>query len=158
MNIIVGGVLIGVGATVVMDIWDVVFGTLPGQSQSNWAPIGRWFWHLKSGKIFHNDINQAEPYQHELALGWTCHYLVGILYGIIFALYGGAAWFTNPTFLPAWIWGILTVGAGWFLLQPGLGIGFAASKLPNAWTVRILNLIAHSFFALGMYLTALLLR
>ncbi|EEY31303.1 LOW QUALITY PROTEIN: conserved hypothetical protein, partial [Brucella suis bv. 3 str. 686] len=76
---------------------------------------------------------------------------------VIFALYGGAAWFANPIFLPAWIFGILTIAAGWFLLQPGLGIGWAASKLPNAGNVRILNLIAHTFFSLGMYGTALIL-
>ena len=70
----------------------------------------------------------------------------------------GAGWFAAPTFLPAWILGIVTVGAGWFLLQPGLGIGVAASKLPNANTVRALNLVAHTIFALGLYGTALLLR
>ncbi|MCA0339078.1 MAG: DUF2938 domain-containing protein, partial [Proteobacteria bacterium] len=46
---------------------------------------------------------------------------------------------------------------GWFLLQPGLGIGVAASKLPNANMVRFLNLVAHTVFALGLYGTALLL-
>ncbi|HCH73358.1 MAG TPA: DUF2938 domain-containing protein, partial [Ochrobactrum sp.] len=35
---------------------------------------------------------------------------------------------------------------------------WAASKLPNARNVRLLNLIAHTFFALGMYGTALLLQ
>ena len=70
----------------------------------------------------------------------------------------GGAWFAAPTFLPAWILGIVTVGAGWFLLQPGLGIGVAASKLPNANTVRLLNLVSHTVFALGLYGTALLIR
>jgi hypothetical protein len=49
------------------------------------------------------------------------------------------------------------VGAGWFLLQPGLGIGVAASKLPDAGTVRALNLVAHTVFAAGLYGTALVL-
>ena len=120
--------------------------------------VGRWFWHLKDGTVFHDDIGKAEPYAGELALGWIGHYAVGILYGVILALVMGAGWFAAPTFLPAWILGIVTVGAGWFLLQPGLGIGVAASKLPNANTVRALNLVAHTIFALGLYGTALLLR
>ncbi len=158
ISLLFSGLLIGVGATVAMDVWAVILSKLPGQSAPNWAPVGRWFWHLRHGQVFHDDIGRAQPYAHELALGWIGHYVVGILYGVIFALYAGAAWFAAPTFLPAWIFGILTVAAGWLLLQPGLGIGWAASKLPNPNKARFLNLVAHTFFALGMWGTALILR
>jgi len=70
----------------------------------------------------------------------------------------GQPWLAAPTFIPAWILGIVTVGAGWFLLQPGLGIGWAASKTANPNKVRVMNLIAHTVFALGLYGTALLIR
>ncbi|MGX5720025.1 DUF2938 domain-containing protein [Shinella zoogloeoides] len=158
MELLLKGVAIGVGATVLMDAWAVVLWKVFRQGRPNWAPVGRWFWHLKNGTVFHDDIGKAEPYAGELALGWIGHYAVGILYGVILALVMGAGWFAAPTFLPAWILGIVTVGAGWFLLQPGLGIGVAASKLPNANTVRALNLVAHTVFALGLYGAALLLR
>ena len=158
MDLLVKGVVIGIGATVLMDIWAVLLWKAFGQARPNWAPVGRWFWHLKSGTVFHDDIGKAEPYANELALGWIGHYAVGILYGVILALIAGSAWFAAPTFLPAWILGIVTVGAGWFLLQPGLGIGVAASKLPNANTVRALNLVSHTVLALGLYGTALLIR
>ena len=158
MELLLKGVAIGIGATVLMDVWAIVLWKVFRQGRPNWAPVGRWFWHLKNGTVFHDDISKAEPYSGELALGWIGHYAVGILYGVILALVMGAGWFAAPTFLPAWILGIVTVGAGWFLLQPGLGIGVAASKLPNANTVRALNLIAHTIFALGLYGTALLLR
>jgi hypothetical protein len=158
MDLLVKGVVIGIGATVLMDIWAVLLWKAFGQARPNWAPVGRWFWHLKNGTVFHDDIGKAEPYANELALGWIGHYAVGILYGVILALIVGSAWFAAPTFLPAWILGIVTVGAGWFLLQPGLGIGVAASKLPNANKVRALNLVSHTVFALGLYGTALLIR
>lgn len=157
-DMLLGGILIGIGGTVLMDIWAIVLSFFPGQSKPNWAPVGRWFWHVKNGTVFHDDIGNAAPYEHELALGWIGHYAVGILYGLILVLLAGPAWLMEPTFLPAWIVGIITVGAGWFLLQPGLGIGWAASRLPNANTVRILNLVAHTVFAAGMYWTALLIR
>jgi hypothetical protein len=64
----------------------------------------------------------------------------------------------EPTFLPAWIWGIVTIAGGWFLLQPGLGIGWAASKTPNPAKVRLLGLVAHTIFGFGLYATALLIR
>ena len=152
------GALIGIGATVLMDIWAIVLALFPGQGKANWAPVGRWFWHIRSGKVFHDDIGKAAPYRHELALGWAGHYAVGILYGILLVVVAGPAWLAAPTFLPAWIVGIVTVGAGWFLLQPGLGIGWAASKTPDPNKVRFLNLVAHTVFALGMYGMALLIR
>lgn len=158
MELLLKGVAIGTGATVLMDLWAIFLWKALGQARPNWAPVGRWFWHLKNGTVFHDDIGRAEPYAGERALGWVGHYAVGILYGVVLALIVGSAWFAAPTFLPAWILGIVTVGAGWFLLQPGLGIGVAASRLPNANKVRFLNLVAHTVFALGLYGTALLLR
>ncbi|MBX4954152.1 DUF2938 domain-containing protein [Rhizobium lentis] len=151
------GLAIGAGATILMDLWSIVLAKFFGQPPANWAPVGRWFWHLGRGKVFHDSIADAEPYAGELALGWIGHYAVGILYGIVFALIMGEAWFAAPTFLPAWIFGIVTVGAGWFLLQPGLGLGWAASRHPKPNKVRCFNLLAHTVFALGLYGTALIL-
>lgn len=152
------GILIGLGATVLMDLWAIVLNKVFVQPKANWAPAGRWFWHLRRGKVFHDSIAAAEPYDHELALGWAGHYAVGILYGVILALIVGPNWFAAPTFVPAWILGIVTIGAGWFLMQPGLGLGWAASKTPRPNKVRFLNFAAHTVFALGLYGTALLIR
>ncbi len=161
-DVIWRSVAVGIGATVLMDLWAIILYKFFGQNMPNWAPVGRWFWHLKDGKVFHDDINKAQPYAHELALGWISHYAVGILYGIFYGIllviFAGAAGFDNPSFILAWILGIVTVGAGWFLLQPGLGLGWAASKTPNPTKVRCLNLVAHTVFAIGLWGTALLIR
>lgn len=145
------GIVIGIGGTVLMDLWAILRYRAFGAARPDWAPVGRWFWHLRRGKLFHDSIAAAEPYGGELALGWIGHYAVGILYGVVLALAMGPAWLAAPTFLPALVWGLLTVGAGWFLLQPGLGIGWAASRLPDANAVRFWNLAAHVVFAIGMY-------
>lgn len=157
-DLIFPGVIIGVGATVAMDLWAIILNKFFAQPKANWAPVGRWFYHLKNGKVFHETIAEAAPYRHEMALGWISHYAVGILYGLLLVLIMGPAWLSEPTVLPAWIWGIVTVAAGWFLLQPGLGIGWAASKTPNPTKARAMNLIAHTVFGLGLWLTALLIR
>jgi len=93
------GLVIGAGATILMDLWAILL-TRFGQAAPNWAPVGRWFWHLRRGKVFHESIADAEPYAQELALGWISHYAVGILYGVIFAIIMGSAWLAAPTFLP----------------------------------------------------------
>ena len=152
------GSIIGIGATLAMDLWAMFLTLAFRQPKANWAPVGRWFYHLKFGTVFHQTIADAAPYRHEQALGWIAHYAVGIAYGIILVLALGSSWLAEPTLLPAWIWAIATVAAGWFLLQPGLGLGWAASKTPNPNKVRALNLLAHTAFGLGLWLTALLIR
>jgi hypothetical protein len=52
--------------------------------------------------------------------------------------------------------GWVTVGAGWFILQPGMGAGWAASKRANKWQIRGLNILGHTIFAFGLYAGALL--
>ena len=151
-------VAIGIGATVLMDLWAMFLHKAFGQPRPNWGPVGRWVWHLREGKVFHDDIADAAPYAHEKALGWAFHYFTGIVYGFILVALAGAGWLEAPTFLPAFILGIVTVGAGWFLLAPGMGAGWAASKRPNPMQIRALNLVAHTVFALGLWGTALLIR
>jgi hypothetical protein len=151
-------VVIGIGATILMDIWAVILAKATGGAMPNWAPVGRWVWHLGKGKLFHDDIGKASSYQNEQALGWIFHYAVGIAYGILLVVITGPGWLATPTFLPAWIWGIVTIAGGWFLLQPGLGIGWAASKTPNPTKSRFLGLVAHTVFGFGLYATALLIR
>ena len=49
---------------------------------------------------------------------------------------------------------MITILAGWFLLAPGMGAGWAASKTPNPAKSRALNIAAHTAFALGLWLGA----
>lgn len=157
MSLLLDGILIGFGATALMDLWTQGFGRLPGQTPPNWALVGRWFRHLPRGQVFHPDITAAEESPGDLMLGWVAHYAVGIIYGVAFALLVGPDWFAAPTLLPAWIFGIVTIAFGWFLLQPGMGLGWAASRTPNPTKGRILGLLAHTVFGLGLWLTALVI-
>jgi hypothetical protein len=157
IGLVFHGVLLGLGANVLFDVWQRLLARLTGQTAPNWAPIGRWFWHLREGEVFHDDIGKAAPYERELALGWIGHYVVAMAYGVIFVLIVGQDWLAAPRFLPAWIFGLATVGFGWFLLQPGLGLGWAASRTPNPTKVRLLNLAGHTVFGAGLWLTGLLL-
>ena len=158
LEFIVRAVLIGIGATVLLDIWAQFLKRVFGLGAPNWAMVGRWFAHLARGRFMHEDIARAEPVPHELAIGWIAHYLVGILFAAIVLAIWGLGWAHSPTFLPALIVGLATVGCGWFILQPGMGAGIAASKRPNANQLRMLNIIGHTVFAVGLYGTALLIR
>ncbi len=156
-DLILRGAVIGLAATALIDLWAVVLERGFGLPRPNWGLVGRWVWHLRGGKVFHDNIRDAAPYSGELALGWVFHYAVGLLYGVILALLTGRGWFEEPTFLPAFILGMVTIGAGWFLLAPGMGAGWASSRAPNPAKVRALNIVSHTVFALGLYGTALLI-
>ncbi|WP_460451235.1 DUF2938 domain-containing protein [Alsobacter sp. SYSU BS001988] len=151
-------IVIGAAGTALMDVWAILLNRAFGVPSPNWALVGRWFGHLPSGAVFHEDIGAAAPVANELALGWVAHYAIGVLYAAVLLVVAGPGWAQSPTFLPAWIIGLVTVGAGWFLLQPGMGAGWAASRRPNANQIRILNVVAHTVFAAGMYAGALGLR
>jgi hypothetical protein len=90
IGLMVQGALLGIGANVLFDLWQRGLAFATGQPAPNWAPIGRWFWHLRDGRVLHDDIGNAAPYAHERALGWVGHYAVGVAYGVIFALIVGA--------------------------------------------------------------------
>jgi hypothetical protein len=51
--------------------------------------------------------------------------------------------------------GVLTVAFPFFLMQPGMGAGVAASKTPNPGRARLRSLVTHAVFGAGMYVAAL---
>ncbi len=148
--------VIGLWGTVAMDLWAMLLHRQVGIAPPNWGLVGRWFLHLPRGKIFHDDIATARAFPFEVEAGWFAHYATGILYGAALLHFGGADYAHAPKLLPALILAWITVGAGWFILQPGMGAGWAASKRDNPWMIRFLNLVAHTWFGVGMCLGALI--
>jgi hypothetical protein len=55
-------VLVGIGATLVMDVWTAVLKAL-GVPTLNYALVGRWIGHLRRGKLTHESIGKAAPIQ-----------------------------------------------------------------------------------------------
>jgi hypothetical protein len=147
----------GLGATALLDLWAMALNRIFGFPLPNWALVGRWVLHLPKGQYLHENIADAEPFPNELAVGWLFHYAVGIAFAVAVLLIGGMAWANAPTWPIPMLVGLVTVGAGWFILQPGMGAGIAASRRPDATRVRILNVLGHIVFGLGLWWSALLL-
>lgn len=149
-------VLIGVGATVVMDLWANVQKRM-GMATLNYAMVGRWAGHLCRGKVAHTHIGQAAPIVGEGALGWIIHYVVGIMFAALLVGVSGVGWLHDPAWLPAVAVGISTVVLPFFVMQPAMGAGIAASRTPRPWQNRLRSLLAHAIFGSGLYLSAVLL-
>jgi Protein of unknown function (DUF2938) len=149
--------LIGVGATVVFDLWGLFQQIVLKWPPTNWAMAGRWFGHFPRGRFVHDSIAKAEPVAGELAIGWVAHYVIGIAYAVILLAIWGVDWARRPTLLPALILGLAGLVAPLFVMQPGMGAGIAGSRTPNPSMTRLRSVLNHTVFALGLYLSALLL-
>ena len=147
---------IGVGATAVMDVWAVALKRFWCIPSLNLAMVGRWLGHLVRGTFTHANIAQAAPVRDEAVLGWTAHYLIGVLFAAVLLALVGQEWVQGPTFAPALLAGLVSVAAPFCILQPGMGAGLAASKTPHPNAARLRSLMAHAAFGIGLYLAALL--
>lgn len=147
---------IGVGATAVMDVWAVALKRFWCIPSLNLAMVGRWLGHLPRGTVTHANIAQAAPVRDEAILGWTAHYVIGVLFAAVLLALVGQEWVQGPTFAPALLAGLVSVAAPFCILQPGMGAGLAASKTPHPGAARLRSLMAHTAFGIGLYLAALL--
>jgi hypothetical protein len=156
LEFIMRAVFIGIGATVVLDLWAVFLKRVFGTASLDWAMVGRWVGHFADGRFVHDKIAQASPIRGERAIGWCVHYATSIVFAALLLTLVGLGWARQPTFLPALIFGIATVVAPFFIMQPGMGAGIAASKTPNPTIARLRSLMTHTVFGVGLYASALL--
>jgi len=146
-------VLVGVGATAVMDLWLVLLRRL-GVPTLNFGFIGRWVAHGLRGRFVHAAIARAAPVPGELAWGWFTHYAVGIAFAGVLVAVQGPAWTRQPTLVPAIAVGLATVLLPLFVMQPAMGAGVASSRTPTPLKNVLRSLANHGVFGLGLYLSA----
>jgi hypothetical protein len=148
---LVSVVLTGLGATAVMDVWIVLRKRLFGIPALDYGLVGRWFAYLPRGRFRHEPIAASGAVKGERAIGWTIHYLTGIAFAAVLLAVWGLDWVRHPSIGPALIVGIGSVVAPFFLMQPGMGAGVAASRTPRPAAARIQTLITHAIFGFGLY-------
>ena len=152
---LVCALLIGTGATALIDIWSVARTRLLGTPSLDYALVGRWLAHLARGRFRHDPIAASPAVRGERLIGWTAHYLIGIAFAALLLSIWGLDWARHPTIGPALIVGIGSVAAPFLLMQPGMGAGIAASRTPRPSATRSHSLVTHAIFGLGLYLAGL---
>lgn len=148
---------LGVVATVLLDIWSLALKAVSGVAPPDYALVGRWFGHIVKGRCRHDSIAKASPVRAERLIGWTLHYLIGIAFACVLLGFAGADWLDDPTILPAMLVGISTVMAPFLILQPGMGLGVAASRSPRPGAARLRSLINHAVFGAALYVAGCML-
>jgi hypothetical protein len=145
--------IIGVGATLTMDVWAAVLRRF-GVPSLNFAYLGRWLGHLAGGRWFHESIAKSAEVRGERLLGWCAHYAIGVGFaGLLLAVFR-LEWARTPTLPPALFLGIVTVVAPLFVLQPALGAGVASSRTPTPVFNTLKSLMTHAVFGLGLFVAA----
>ncbi|MFA4870121.1 MAG: DUF2938 domain-containing protein [Pedobacter sp.] len=157
LQLITFSIIIGIGATIVMDVYALFMKLVLKIPSLDMGLVGRWIGHFKHGVFAHQNIVQAERIKGERIIGWIAHYLIGISFAFLLLLISGVEWAYKPTFLPALIIGVLTTAAPWLMMQPAFGFGIAASKTPNPPIARLRSMQAHAIYGIGLYLAALFL-
>ena len=148
------GVLFGVGASALMDAWALFARRAFDIQGLDYALLGRWIGHFPRGRFFHERIASAGPIRGERPLGWVAHYSIGIAFAFLLLAVWGLDWARSPTIWPPLLIGLGTIAAPWFVLQPGMGAGIAASKTPDPGAARLRNLATHTVYGIGLYLSA----
>jgi hypothetical protein len=154
VNIIGSAVVIGVGATLVMDLWAFLLRRGFGVASLDLALLGRWIGHWPHGRFRHESIGRAAPVRHERLIGWSVHYTIGIAFAALLLALWGPEWLNSPTLTPALIVSSATLVAPFFLMQPAMGLGIAASRTPRPNVARARSIVTHTVYGVGLYASA----
>ena len=152
---ILRAIAIGIGATLIMDLWNLFLKRAFSIPSLNYCLLGRWVSHMPAGTFTHASIAAAPPKPFECAVGWIAHYTIGITLALVLVILTSGEWVARPTLLVALLYGIGTVVFPFFVLQPSLGLGIGSSKAPKPMQARLKSLATHTVFGVGLYLCAL---
>ena len=155
---LISAILIGIGATLTTDLWALFLKRAFKITSPNYCLVGRWLRYMPEGTFKHSNIASAPKKSAECIAGWIAHYMIGITFAIAFVALVGNDWLQHPTLIPSIVYGIATVFAPFFMMQPSFGFGFAASKTSNPTQARLRSLMNHSVFGAGLYLFAWLVN
>ena len=151
---VVEAVVVGLGATLLIDLWALLLRRAFSIPSLNYCLLGRWVLYIPGGKIVHQSITATPQKPHECTVGWISHYLIGTAFALLFVLLVSSSWLASPTLLPALAFGIATTLVPFFIMQPSFGLGVAASKTPTPNKARLKSLMTHTVFGAGLYVWA----
>jgi len=154
---IIDSLIVGIAATLTLDLAQQLMKLVLGWPATNWAIIGRWAAGVAQGQFVNHAIGSSPQVYNELTIGWLVHYGVGIAYGAIYLFLAYVILGTGPGFVPAMAFGILSVAVTWFMMEPILGAGVMATNTDNPNVKRMHDLGSHAGFGLGLYLGGLLI-
>jgi hypothetical protein len=153
-NVILPPLIIGTGATVIMDLWGTLLRRGFRVATLDYGLLGRWIGHFARGRFRHQSIAQAAPIRHERVIGWSAHYSIGVVFAGLLLAAAGPEWAEHPTLGPPLLVSAVTLVAPFFVMQPAMGSGIAASRTPRPNAARLRSIVTHTVYGIGLYASA----
>ena len=150
LELAVRAVAIGVGATLVMDLWAALLRQF-GVPSLNMAHLGRWIGHLVRSPWQLHSIAATPPVRGEWWIGWCAHYAIGVTFSVLLLSVKGLGWAQSPSLFPPVLTGLVTVAAPLLILQPGMGAGVASRHTARPVFNSLKSVLTHLVFGIGMY-------
>ena len=151
MNYLISTLVVGLVATMVMDLWGILRKPLLRLPAADYRLVGRWVSYLARGRFQHESIVASPSVSGEVLAGWIAHYLLGIGFAAALLLIVGDSWVRHPTAASPLLFGVATVFVPFLVMQPAMGMGVAASRTPRPGAARTQSLLTHIIFGVGLY-------
>lgn len=150
-------IALGIFSTAFMDLCNILGKKLRIHNGGSYALIGRWIGGFFHGQFRYQNILQAAPLRHEMAIGCFAHYGIGI--GLSFLYYVASVAMDMPLDNMLWAiaFGIFTNVLPWFWMFPAFGFGVLGSKGPQNNTLLRSSFLNHLGFGVALGIGAKLL-
>jgi hypothetical protein len=158
INTFLISIAVGGGASLLMDLWNLLLKRMFGIPSLNYCLLGRWIRWMPKGTFRHATIIHTRQQPFECTIGWIAHYSIGVVFAFGLILLSSGEWLARPTLIPALIYGFATVVFPLFIMQPSLGFGIASSKTPNPLLARVKSCATHTVFGFGLYICAFIVK
>jgi len=150
-------VLLGIIATVTMDVLSVAAIKLRLIAPLPPHLIGRWFASVARGQVLHGDIAQVSPIQHEMAVAVPVHYAIGVTLALTYLLACSTLGLSPRSPVTALVFALCTNLLPWLLMFPAMGYGWFGAHGPTGTRLFASSFLTHCFYGLGLWLGASLL-
>jgi len=147
-------VLLGIIATVTMDVLSVAAIKLRLIAPLPPHLIGRWFASVARGQVLHGDIAQVSPIQHEMAVAVPVHYAIGVTLALTYLLACSTLGLSPRSPVTALVFALCTNLLPWLLMFPAMGYGWFGAHGPPGTRLFLSSLMTHAFYGVGLWLGA----
>ena len=146
--------LAGVIATVSMDVLTGIAVRLGLIAPLSPNIIGRWFASVARAHPFHEDIAQAAPGSHELAIAVLGHYAIGMFLTALFVVVAHRFDWQAKSLAPTLLFGVCTGVFPWLLMFPAMGYGFFGAHGPAGTRLFVSSLASHILLGVGLWIAS----
>ncbi len=153
MTVVISGILVGIVATVTMDVLGSVarrLGVTVGM-QGQW--VGRWFLGIARGRFVHSNIAASPERDGEKLAALSGHYAIGIALAFMYVLGAGWLGLSPGSLLASLVFGAATCVFPWFLMFPAMGYGVFGAKGPSQLKLISTSVVNHLFYGFGLWWT-----